>query len=250
MLDADTKKKLREMGCEELVNALEAQDGDPLHLAMPFAERLSIAADVAYSAFIDDKVKGLVRRAHLRYPKANVRKIALIEERHLNQEMLVELSAGAYFHRNTNVVFHGMTGSGKSYLMCALAKKSCHRQHRCLCKRIPDLEEEWEDAKRKDKGEVKLLAKLTNYDVLCLDEWLLDPPDAAFRSFLFELVKRRCDLAPTLFCTQYPKKDWHQRLGGGVHADAIMDRIVHNTVWYYAGDINMREYYGKDLSNE
>jgi hypothetical protein len=25
------------------------------------------------------------------------------------------------------------------------------------------------------------------------------------------------------------RKDWHQRLGGGVHADAIMDRIVHNT---------------------
>ncbi|MBD3752565.1 MAG: ATP-binding protein, partial [Micrococcales bacterium] len=46
----------------------------------------------------------------------------------------------------------------------------------------------------------------------------------------------------TVFCTQYAKKDWHQRLGGGVHADAIMDRIVHNTLWIETGDVNMREH--------
>ena len=45
-----------------------------------------------------------------------------------------------------------------------------------------------------------------------------------------------------MFCTQYPKKDWHQRLGGGVHADAIMDRIVHNTIWIETGNTNMREH--------
>ena len=41
---------------------------------------------------------------------------------------------------------------------------------------------------------------------------------------------------------QYAKKDWHQRLGSGVHADAIMDRIVHNTIWIETGDVNMREH--------
>lgn len=47
------------------------------------------------------------------------------------------------------------------------------------------------------------------------------------------------------FCTQYRKEDWHNRLGGGVHADAIMDRIVHNAVWVETGSMNMREYYSK-----
>ncbi|WP_446680595.1 ATP-binding protein, partial [Brachybacterium muris] len=46
----------------------------------------------------------------------------------------------------------------------------------------------------------------------------------------------------TVFCTQYPKKDWHARLGGAAHADAIMDRIVHNTIWIDTGDRNMREH--------
>lgn len=55
MLDAETKKKLREMGCTDLLDAIEAQDSDPAYMAMSFAERISIAVDSAYSVFIDDK---------------------------------------------------------------------------------------------------------------------------------------------------------------------------------------------------
>nr|WP_320536121.1 ATP-binding protein [Pseudarthrobacter sp. IC2-21] len=46
----------------------------------------------------------------------------------------------------------------------------------------------------------------------------------------------------TVFCTQYSQKDWHQRLGSGVHADAIMDRIIYNTIWVETGSYNMREH--------
>ena len=60
--------------------------------------------------------------------------------------------------------------------------------------------------------------------------------------FLFEIIERRYDSGSTIYCTQFRKSDWHQRLGGGVHADAIMDRIVHNAVWYDTGQLNMREH--------
>ncbi|MFQ9669132.1 ATP-binding protein [Thomasclavelia spiroformis] len=45
----------------------------------------------------------------------------------------------------------------------------------------------------------------------------------------------------TIFCTQFKIESWHSRLDGGVHADAIMDRIIHNSITINAGDINMRE---------
>jgi len=57
-----------------------------------------------------------------------------------------------------------------------------------------------------------------------------------------ELLKRRYVTVSTVFCTQYAKKNWHARLGGGVHADAIMDRIVHNTLWITTGGMNRREH--------
>jgi DNA replication protein DnaC len=59
---------------------------------------------------------------------------------------------------------------------------------------------------------------------------------------LLELLERRYDTVSTVFCTQYAKKDWHHRLGGAVHADAIMDRIVHQTIWVDTGSQNMRKH--------
>ena len=46
--------------------------------------------------------------------------------------------------------------------------------------------------------------------------------------FFLELVERRYDRASTVLCSQYPVSDWHPRLGGGTHADAILDRVVHH----------------------
>nr|WP_279324749.1 hypothetical protein [Bifidobacterium felsineum] len=53
-----------------------------------------------------------------------------------------------------------------------------------------------------------------------------------------------------MFATQYPQKDWHQRLGGGTHADAIMDRIVHNTTWIETGDWDMREHAPRQVTTD
>lgn len=62
------------------------------------------------------------------------------------------------------------------------------------------------------------------------------------RSMLLELLERRYDTGSTVFCTHYAKKEWHPRLGGAVHADAIMDCIVHNAIWIGTGTRNMREH--------
>jgi DNA replication protein DnaC len=52
--------------------------------------------------------------------------------------------------------------------------------------------------------------------------------------------RRHGETSPA-FCTKYSQKDWHQRLGSGVHADAIMDRIIHNTIYVETGTYNTRE---------
>ena len=86
-----------------------------------------------------------------------------------------------------------------------------------------------------------MLTKLSRHGGLALDEWLMDRPDDQMLAFLLELMEARYGEAPTLFATQYKESDWHERLGGGVHADAIMDRIVHNAIFLNSGQRNMRE---------
>lgn len=136
----------------------------------------------------------------------------------------------------------GPRGStGKTHLSCALAKAACAKRIRTCYIRQPDLEDLWRESRDRPGGERKLLRKYGAFGLLVIDEWLLERPDELFRGMLLELFELRYGRASTVLCTQFRKKDWHPRLGGGVHADAIMDRIVHNAVWVEMGDMNMRQ---------
>ena len=131
--------------------------------------------------------------------------------------------------------------TGKTHLACALAKAACARRVRSCYIRQPDLEDLWRESRGRTGGGRKLVRKYGAFGLLVIDEWPLDRPDTEFRSMLLELMELRYGTASTVFCTQLKKKDWHPRLGGGVHADAIMGRIVHNAVWVDMGEANMRQ---------
>ncbi|EXF23882.1 ATP-binding protein [Nesterenkonia sp. AN1] len=240
-VDIETKRKLREMNAGDLLAAIETQD-ESLSTGLAFEERIQLLVDEAYSSFNHSKITGLLRRAGLRYPNADLRRVDLIEERGLARTMLTQLGTCSFVERRQNVVFQGFTGSGKSYLGCALAKQACQHRIRAHYIRMPDLEEAWAQAQDRPSGATKFLKKYASFTVLVIDEWLLDRPSEAMRSMLLELMERRYDATSTVFCTQYQQKDWHQRLGSGVHADAIIDRIIHNTVWVETGTYNMREH--------
>lgn len=64
-------------------------------------------------------------------------------------------------------------------------------------------------------------------------------------SNIFEASLSVSGEAFSIFCTQYKKDEWFDRLGGGVHADAILDRIVHNAIFVETGSMNMREFCAK-----
>lgn len=196
--------------------------------------------DTLVEIYLDGKVEQLIKRAHLRYPDADVRRIDFADDRGLDRMRITELATCGYAERGNDIVLQGFTGGGKSYLSCALAKEACKRRMRAMYVRVPDLEEEFRISKLKPGATRKLIRKYGNFQVLVLDEWLLDKPDDDFRSMLMEFMELRCDGKSTIFCTQYQKKDWHARLRGGVHADAIMDRIAHSAIWIETGEVNMR----------
>lgn len=115
LIDTDTKHKLREMGVGALADSFEMQD-DVITVGMPFAERLKLAVDDAHASFTGQKITGLIRRAALRYPDAELRRLDLVEERGIDRGVIANLATCTFITRCENVVFQGFTGSGKTYL--------------------------------------------------------------------------------------------------------------------------------------
>ena len=102
-LDMETKRKLRDMGATTILEAIASQD-DALVMGMGFEQRMSLIVDEAYSSFSHNKVEGLIRRAGLRYPEADLRRIDMVEQRGLNHELLVSLATCGFIERHWGVM--------------------------------------------------------------------------------------------------------------------------------------------------
>jgi hypothetical protein len=101
-IDTETKRKLREMGAAPMLEALEAQD-ETLMLGMAFEERLRLIVDEAHSGFNHAKVEGLIRRAGLRYPGADLRRLDLVDERGLDRNLIAQLGTRPAAQRHNRV---------------------------------------------------------------------------------------------------------------------------------------------------
>lgn len=244
LLNEETRRKLRELNLNEMIEAIDQQAQDIGYSTMAFEDRMKLAIDFVYQKKYNSKVERLIKSAKFRIANASFNDIYYID-RGLDKEKLLSLSTVQFIDTHSSVIFHGFTGSGKSYLACALGKQACIHGIKTRYIRIPDLLMLRDEATLVPQGISKLLKKFTNYKLLILDEWLLDDLSEEEQHFLFELIERRHDNSSTVFCTQFKKEDWHARLGGGVHADAMMDRIVHNAAWMFTGNLNMRQFYAK-----
>jgi DNA replication protein DnaC len=240
MINEETRRKLHEMSLDEMVAALEIQSQQQSCLTLTFEERFQLLVDYAYQEKYTNKVKRLIKMARLRFPQATVDDI-YYTERGLDRQAMLGIASCQFMKNLTNLIFHGFTGSGKSYLACAIGREACKQAYRTCYIRMPDLLQLHSEASITPSGPAKLLKKYAGYALLILDEWLIDDLMPQQEHFLFELIKRRYIEGSTVFCTQYRTEDWHARLGGGIHADAIIDRIIHNSIKVYAGDVNMRE---------
>jgi DNA replication protein DnaC len=66
-------------------------------------------------------------------------------------------------------------------------------------------------------------------DLLILDDWGPDRLNASQRRDLMEIVEDRCGTGSTLVTSQLPVDAWHAVIDEPTFADAILDRLVHNT---------------------
>jgi len=244
MLHEQTIDKLKELRLNSMAQAFREQLGDPAMKGISFEDRFGFIVDRQWSDRKNAVIARLTKTATLKFSGASVEDIKYHPDRKLNKEQISLLASCEYIRAKNNVIVMGASGAGKSYIGCALGIAACKKLIRTKYVRLPELLTDLHIA-RGEGTYKKVLANYKKFGLLILDEWLLAPLSEGQTSDLFEIIESRYSEASTIFIAQSAPQGWYQMIGESRIADAILDRIIHNSYQIMIeGDISMRERMG------
>ena len=127
-----------------------------------------------------------------------------------------------------NMLFSGATGTGKTHLAFALGNHAMANGYSVLYTRVTKLLAQIPIV-RGDGSYLSWLAKLAKFKVLILDDFGSCPVKMQDIQELLEIIEKRSQSGSIVITSQLDVKDWHNYLAEPTVADAILDRIIHNS---------------------
>ena len=227
MMNNATLDKLRELRLTGMADAFQEQLMKPLS-DLDFESRLGILIEREWYLRENRRLKRRLQQAKLQQ-SACVEDIDFQHPRVLNKSNVLELARGQWIRQHLNLLITGPTGCGKTYLACAMAHKACLTGFTSRYYRLPRLWHELKVAKA-DGTYGQWLSQLAKVDILILDDWGLVSPDHDQRRYLLEILDDRYQQRSTIITSQLPITHWHEHLNDATLADAILDRLIHNSI--------------------
>jgi DNA replication protein DnaC len=222
-----TIEKLTALRMSTMASAVREMDRSKSQVDLSWQDRVGLLVDQEWQARENRRLGKRLKEAKLT-KKASLENVIAEPARGLERATLKELSHFRWLEAHHNLIIVGATGTGKSYLAAALAEQACRKGHRALLLRMPRLFEELAIA-RAQGNYAATLARFERFALVILDDFLMTPLTDPERRDLLELLEDRHERASTIFTSQTPPKTWHAAIGDPTIADAICDRIVHNS---------------------
>jgi DNA replication protein DnaC len=226
MLLQPTLERLRELRLIGMAAALEEQAMIPDVRSLSFEDRLGLLVEREYTSREDRRLTRLLQLAKLHLPAA-LEDIDFRRSRSLDKSVVLRLASCAWIAAHEVVLVSGATGTGKSYLACALGHSACRYGHSTRYYRFSRMLGELAHA-RADGSYPKLLEKLARTQLLIIDDFGLSPLTDSERRDLLEVLEDRYGRRATLVTSQLPFEHWHAVVGDTTFADAIIDRLIHS----------------------
>lgn len=215
---------------------------DPLLDGLGFLDKVALAVEAEDAVRHDRRIARYNREAGFPNPMACVEDIIYLPNRSLSRDMAIRLGGCGYMEDGRNIIVMSPTGGGKSYFVQALGNSACRHGHRVRYIRHADLCRRMNVARKADEH-YDLMEVFEGTGLLILDDLFLEESDMTNVTDLLEIVTHRVDAkASIVIATQLPPEQWHLRISTKIIADALLDRVVHNSHKIEIEGPNMREY--------
>lgn len=232
-------EKLQQLRLSAMVKILKEQHTQSGVEDLSFEERLGLLVDIELTDRENRRLQTRLRKAKLKHD-ACLEDIDYQSPRGLDKSLVATLMHCQWIKAHQNILIVGPTGTGKTFLACALAHKACLSGYTACYHRLPRLLSDLQLGKG-DGRYRKTMEDLSKVDVLILDDFGLTPFTDDHRRDLLELLDDRHQKRSTIVTSQLPVKLWHETIGNGTLADAILDRLVHNASRFEMKGESMRK---------
>jgi len=222
-----TLERLREMNLSQMAQRMEEMSQDPNSHNLAWPDALASLVDAEYDHRASRRLQELLRRAKLKYPSACLESLEYDPQRGLSKELIRELSCGRWIQQAHNVLISGPTGTGKSYLACALAATACRLGMKTSYVRV-SLFLDAMITERTLGSYPKALEKLHKAKLLILDDLGADILNREQRRVLFDVIEERSLEGSVVVTSQVPIEQWGEVIGEAGAAEAICDRLLEN----------------------
>lgn len=227
MNEQQTLEKLNWMKVCTMAQEYSRQLKNPEVQNLPFDDRFSLLVDCEWISRQNKRLANLVKKAGMKYNCA-IEEFVFTPERSVNKQTILQLSSCTWIRDSLNVLITGATGSGKTFLGCALGNAACRNGFKVLFKRVPRLLTDIAIAKG-DGSYNRLMRELKNIKLLILDDWGLNVFDHTEGRDLLEVIEDRTQVNSTVILSQLFTEDWHGLFSDPIVGDAVLDRLIHGS---------------------
>lgn len=222
-----TIEKMKQLRLHGMAQIYHANITEKVYSDYTTDELIGLLVDQEYESRQQRKIENTIARARFKY-QASIRNIDYTANRNLDRNQFERLLTLDFIKHRQNSIITGPTGVGKSYLAQAIGYHACTMLCKTLYFNTARLMESLKVGKI-DGSYIKILKAMQRASLLILDDFGLHPFDNHGRQALMDLIEDRYDQTSTIVASQIPVSGWHQLIGEGTIADAILDRLVNSS---------------------
>lgn len=226
MNTSQTTEQLKKLKLSGMAARYEAVLSQPAAEQLTAHELIASLTEAEISSRSQKRTELLIRTSRLRYHAA-IEQVHYGQERGLSKDLLVELSDTEFVKRAENILITGATGTGKSFIGCALGRQACLTGYKTLYYSMNRFTEAL-SAARLQGTYLKWLNQIAKTPVLVIDDFGLAALNTDMKLTFLQILEDRFAKGSTIITSQLPVDKWFEYIDEPTVADATLDRLTAN----------------------